>query len=298
MITDRGGLVTESNEGDNGATPWRTGTVSGLPACSDGIDNDGDGLIGFPNDPGCTGDNDTDETDPVNALPTTVINLPSSQTITQGTPVNFDATGTDTDGSVTAREWRDGSCAAGVLLSSLSTFSNNTLTVGAHTTYFRVRDNLGAWSIDCPSRVITVINPQCNDGIDNDIDGKVDYGGGNPDPGCSAVADNDEADSPALPPVITIDTKDRSIKVVEDDQTFTIDWETNNGDETLCTLTTSINHENIGNTVISLTHDGDIDPEKGTLTLGPILVRTKYTVTCGPFTDSITVELSSGPTET
>ncbi len=32
--------------------------------CSDGIDNDGDGLTDFPNDPGCTDANDNDETDP------------------------------------------------------------------------------------------------------------------------------------------------------------------------------------------------------------------------------------------
>ncbi len=32
-------------------------------ACSDGIDNDGDGKIDYPNDPGCTSPDDTDETD-------------------------------------------------------------------------------------------------------------------------------------------------------------------------------------------------------------------------------------------
>lgn len=33
------------------------------PACSDGIDNDGDGLIDYPADPGCSSASDTDETD-------------------------------------------------------------------------------------------------------------------------------------------------------------------------------------------------------------------------------------------
>jgi hypothetical protein len=32
-------------------------------ACSDGLDNDGDGIADYPNDPGCTSINDTDETD-------------------------------------------------------------------------------------------------------------------------------------------------------------------------------------------------------------------------------------------
>lgn len=35
-----------------------------LPACSDGIDNDDDGLIDFPDDPGCEDAQDNDETDP------------------------------------------------------------------------------------------------------------------------------------------------------------------------------------------------------------------------------------------
>jgi acid phosphatase type 7 len=33
------------------------------PQCSDGIDNDGDGATDFPEDPGCTGETDNDETD-------------------------------------------------------------------------------------------------------------------------------------------------------------------------------------------------------------------------------------------
>ena len=35
-----------------------------LAICADGLDNDGDGLIDFPADPGCTGTDDGDETDP------------------------------------------------------------------------------------------------------------------------------------------------------------------------------------------------------------------------------------------
>ena len=34
------------------------------PQCSDGLDNDGDGLTDFPDDPGCTDAQDDDETDP------------------------------------------------------------------------------------------------------------------------------------------------------------------------------------------------------------------------------------------
>lgn len=42
------------------------------PACSDGIDNDGDGLIDYPADPGCTSSTDTDETDPPPGNPTSL----------------------------------------------------------------------------------------------------------------------------------------------------------------------------------------------------------------------------------
>ncbi|MGH7855860.1 MAG: hypothetical protein ACREQY_00910, partial [Candidatus Binatia bacterium] len=34
------------------------------PQCSDDVDNDGDGLVDFPNDPGCASDADSSETDP------------------------------------------------------------------------------------------------------------------------------------------------------------------------------------------------------------------------------------------
>jgi acid phosphatase type 7 len=38
--------------------------VGSSPACSDGTDNDGDGKVDYPADPGCTGTGDTDEADP------------------------------------------------------------------------------------------------------------------------------------------------------------------------------------------------------------------------------------------
>ena len=43
------------------SAPGDTGPV--LPKCSDGVDNDGDGLVDYPNDPGCIAPNVDDETD-------------------------------------------------------------------------------------------------------------------------------------------------------------------------------------------------------------------------------------------
>ncbi len=39
------------------------------PACSDGLDNDGDGLIDYPQDPGCTSIDDDDEINPTTTTP-------------------------------------------------------------------------------------------------------------------------------------------------------------------------------------------------------------------------------------
>lgn len=41
------------------------------PVCSDGLDNDGDGKVDYPADPGCASTTDTDETDPVTPPPPT-----------------------------------------------------------------------------------------------------------------------------------------------------------------------------------------------------------------------------------
>ncbi|MBU1036912.1 hypothetical protein KKF32_02665, partial [Patescibacteria group bacterium] len=38
--------------------------IEPLYQCADGLDNDGDGLIDYPNDPGCSSASDNDETDP------------------------------------------------------------------------------------------------------------------------------------------------------------------------------------------------------------------------------------------
>lgn len=44
--------------------PEPIAVVAPLPICSDALDNDGDGLVDFPADPGCSGPEDIDETDP------------------------------------------------------------------------------------------------------------------------------------------------------------------------------------------------------------------------------------------
>ncbi len=63
------------------------------------------------------------------------------------------------------------------------------------------------WCPDLPgnqsqSDLPCTVPPQCNDGIDNDNDGKVDWGvpgDADADPGCSTPTDDNEGDDPTLP---------------------------------------------------------------------------------------------------
>ena len=97
---------------------------------------------------------------PANVIPTASITTPvSTVSVTQGASVQFTGSAVDTDGTISAYEWRDGSCTAGTLLSSASSFTSTTLSVGSHTVYFRAQDNSGAWSTTCPSRIVTVSAP-------------------------------------------------------------------------------------------------------------------------------------------
>jgi hypothetical protein len=76
--------------------------------------------------------------------------------------VSFSGHGTDADGTIAAYNWRssiDGQ------LSTLASFSSSALAAGAHTIFFKVRDNLGAWSpeaqrslqVNSPSGPVEVI---------------------------------------------------------------------------------------------------------------------------------------------
>lgn len=53
---------TAGNNSTAAKKAFTVSTTTTKPQCSDGVDNDGDGLIDYPNDPGCTSATDTDET--------------------------------------------------------------------------------------------------------------------------------------------------------------------------------------------------------------------------------------------
>lgn len=90
--------------------------------------------------------------------PSTEINQPPEASIVtidpsdsiEGESIYFHGYGIDTDGLVTGYSWRsnrDG------LLSSSSSFNSNTLSVGTHIVYFKVKDNDGDWSTEVSTQI-------------------------------------------------------------------------------------------------------------------------------------------------
>lgn len=86
--TSSAGLVYWTQEFGTSTTG---GTTPPPPACSNGRDDDGDGKVDYPADPGCTGTSDTDELDaqaPPPPAPTVVTASPSSATLNAGSYVS------------------------------------------------------------------------------------------------------------------------------------------------------------------------------------------------------------------
>ncbi|MEW6196811.1 MAG: hypothetical protein AB1521_16815, partial [Bacteroidota bacterium] len=90
-----------------------------------------------------------------NALPTAAIGSITPNPANWGTEVTFNGSGSDPDGgTIQAYNWRssiDGQ------LSTSATFSDNTLSPGTHTIYFKVKDNENEWSNEV-SQTLTINN--------------------------------------------------------------------------------------------------------------------------------------------
>ena len=131
---------------------------------------------------------------------------------------------------------------------------------------------------------------QCNDGMNNDVeDALIDMA----DPGCeNNITNNDEFNLPENP-VVSVDRR----TVVKDD-TVTLTWDTNNGNESLCTLTAFSGGPNL------ITADGEPnDPNTGSQNV-TIPARSTYTLSCPnplggtPLTDTVSVDIVPVGTET
>ncbi len=72
--------------------------------------------------------------------------------------------------------------------------------------------NIGRGDLDTCGMTNTFVGALCEDGIDNDGDGKIDYPA---DPGCSEANDNNETDS-VIPPPLSCEEKTSTMTVVSD----------------------------------------------------------------------------------
>ena len=155
--------------------------------CSDGVDNDGDTKIDFPNDPGCSSSTDNSEApDPVcpaqqcppnftcntnnqcvpNAICGNII-IEIGEQCDDGNTLNGDGCSSTCQNEIPA-----GICGNGITQGNEQCDDGNTLDHDACTA-----------SCQLPKK--------CNNGIDDDNDGKSDYPS---DRGCSSLNDDDEKD--------------------------------------------------------------------------------------------------------
>jgi hypothetical protein len=165
------------------------------PQCSDGLDNDEDGLTDYPNDPGCENGEDDDEYNETNNENHAPVAKNDKATTYKEEAVYIDVLANDTD--------EDGD---NLTIISLTPPMNGGIDivngqvyyipepefVGLDTFTYTISDGNGG--TDTAMIMVNVIKkegplPQCSDGLDNDNDGLVDYP---EDPGCENPKDDDE----------------------------------------------------------------------------------------------------------
>lgn len=211
-------------------TASSAGARTPLPQCSDNLDNDGDGKIDFPFEPGCAAFDDNSEPNPTTAVACsngvstnnaadgdTKVDFPADPGCTQASdtsesnPTTLPACGDGDEDDVPSDgriDWpADLGCSWAAETSEADTACSNR------------GDDDGDTKVDFPADfgcITTAANAlavndnteqdlaQCNDGRDNDGDGNVDV---EQDTDCSSVSDNTEAPPPP-PPVACADGAD------------------------------------------------------------------------------------------
>jgi hypothetical protein len=140
-------------------------------ACSDGLDNDGDGVADFPNDPGCEAADDDDETDP------------------PPTPECADGLDNDEDERV---DLADPDCTSALDVAERGNNPTTTCNNGEDDDEDGLTDfpdDPGCQAAGHISEADPVPPPACANAMDDDGDGLTDFP---VDPGCSGAGDNDE----------------------------------------------------------------------------------------------------------
>ena len=151
--------------------------VAGENECNDTVDNDGDGLIDFPEDPGCESvSNPSENQPPVITVPTELIMLTLGGSFNPLDHASVSDAEDDPDPAL--------------IVGGDSVLTNQ---IGDYVVTYDATDSDGAGAAQ---KTLTVqVRAQCGDGIDNDDDGLIDGA----DLGCSGASDNDETD-PVVPP--------------------------------------------------------------------------------------------------
>ncbi|MFN3198695.1 MAG: hypothetical protein ACE366_09835 [Bradymonadia bacterium] len=183
-----GGAAGEGGEGGAGGVAGGPGGAGGEvggaggeapveTACNDGVDNDDDGAIDYPDDPGCDAPRDDDETDPV-------------------PPACDDGLDNDTDGFTDFPE--DPGCGSPLDNDETNPPPMPQCSDGLDNDQDGLVDELdpGCASVADPRENDPEEAPQCSDSLDNDGDGVIDFPY---DLGCTAAGDDDEM-SPENPP--------------------------------------------------------------------------------------------------
>ena len=140
--------------------------ASNIRACQDGLDNDGDGQIDFPADPGCDAPQDNDESDGAEPQCSNGIDDPDPDT------------DVDWPDDQQCYAYYDPSEGGQTACTDGEDNDNDGQTDGADP--------------DCPASGSQTEHdfPQCMDGINNDGDGQIDFPN---DPGCHSEFDDDES---------------------------------------------------------------------------------------------------------
>lgn len=203
-------------------------TVSTNPACSDGMDNDGDYAVDYPDDPGCTSPSDTSERgtvecdDGIDNDGDTHIDYPNDEDCSSPAGTSESGTGLGSISGHVVNPMGNPIIGASIIVEDTMapntvTYSGNTNSLGDFTIlnlptgdyYLRIsftgfreeyynshvysdRSFANSVTVLAPSDfnvgTITLTYTMCNDGIDSDGWGEPDGS----DPGCSSIDDSSE----------------------------------------------------------------------------------------------------------